>query len=161
LAGSGGDQVDNLSLSSDGDTLSISGYLYTGTGPGAKKGTSSVRLRPTTAVLRASSVGTTFDGKGIVTRTIGAAALSPDGRTLYVCTPQGRVAVLAAYDVATSARRRTLATWAGGCSFALDSAGRYALIATAGGSLSRLDIGTGKLTTLPVSGLPSSAILAW
>jgi hypothetical protein len=117
LAGSGGDQVDNLSLSSDGDTLSISGYLYAGTGPGAKKGTSSVRLRPTTAVLRASSVGTTFDGKGIVTRTIGAAALSPDGRTLYVCTPQGRVAVLAAYDVATSARRRTLATWAGGCSF--------------------------------------------
>lgn len=160
-ATSGGDQVDNISLSSDGDTLSISGYLYAGTGPGAKSGTSSVRLRPATAVLQAGSAGTTLDGQGIVTRTSGTAALSPDGRTLYLCTQQGRVAVLAAYDVATSARRGTLATWAGGCSFALDSAGQYALIATAGGGLSRLDIGTGRLTTLPVSGLPSSAILAW
>jgi sugar lactone lactonase YvrE len=156
-----GDQIDNISLSSDGATLSLSGYEYAGTGPGAKKGTSSARLRPATAVLHASSANTSLDGLGIVARKIGTAALSPDGRTLYVCTHQGRLAVLAAYDVATKARRRTLATWAGGCSFALDTAGQYALIATAAGGLSRLDIGTGRLTTLLVSGIPSSAILAW
>jgi hypothetical protein len=154
-----GDQPDNLSLSSDGTTLSLGGYEHVGWGPGAKPGTSSTRLRPVIEVLGASTANAYLDGA--VALKIGAAALSPDGKTVYVCVRQGPLDVLDAYDVATKALRRAVATWTGGCSFALDSAGKYALIATAGGRLSRLDIATGKLTTLPIAGLPSSVILAW
>ncbi|HUB37451.1 MAG TPA: hypothetical protein VMA72_01225 [Streptosporangiaceae bacterium] len=157
-----GDQVDDISLSSDGATLGLSGYEYAGSGPGAKPGTSSVRLRPATAVLHASSANTPIDGQGIVVGRLGAAALSPDGKTLYLCIRQGRLDVLSSYDVAAKALRRKVASWAaGGCSFALDPAGHYALVAAAGGRLARLDMATGTLTTLPVSGVPSSAVLAW
>jgi hypothetical protein len=155
-----GDQPDSLSLSSDGTTLSLGGYEYVGSGPGAKPGTSSLRLRPVIEVLGASTANAYLDGA--VALKIGAAALSPDGKTVYVCTRHGRLDVLDAYDVTTKTLRRTLATWAaGGCSFALDSAGKYALIASAGGRLSRLDIATGELTTLPMAGLPASVTLAW
>jgi hypothetical protein len=159
-----GDQVDDISLSADGDTLSLSGYEYAGTGPGAKSGTSSVRLRPVTAVLQASAASTQLDidGHGIVVRKLSKSALSPDGKTLYVCTQQGRADVLSAYDVATRALGRNVATWASsGCSFALDPAGQFALIDTSGGGLARLDISTGRLTVLSRSGLPPTAILAW
>jgi hypothetical protein len=154
-----GDQPANLSLSSDGTTLSLSGYEHVGWGPGAKRGTSSTRLRPVIEVLGASTANAYLDGA--VARKIGTAALSPDGKTVYVCSRQGRLDVLDAYDVATKALRRAVATWTGGCSFALDSAGEYALIATTDGRLSRLDIATGKLTALPAAGLPASALLAW
>jgi hypothetical protein len=154
-----GDQPDSLSLSSDGTTLSLGGYEHVGWGPGAKLGTSSTRLRPVIEVLGASTANAYLDGA--VALKIGTAALSPDGKTVYVCSREGRLDVLDAYDVATKALRRAVAAWTGGCSFALDPAGSYALIATARGRLSRLDIATGKLTTLPRGGLPSSVILAW
>jgi hypothetical protein len=67
--------------------------------------------------------------------------------------------------------RRVLASWpgsAGSCSFALDATGTHAVIDTASGHTSTgtghvsvLDIGTGKLTTVPVTGLNSSSRLAW
>jgi hypothetical protein len=157
-----GDQVDDVSLSSNGAALSLSGYEYAGSGPGAKPGTSSVRLRPVTAVLRASAAYTVLDGQGVIVTKFSRSALSSDGKTLYVCTQQGRADVLSAYDIATKALRRNVAAWANsGCSFALDPAGQYALIATSGGGLALLDVSTGRLTVRSVSGLPTSAVLAW
>jgi hypothetical protein len=88
-----------------------------------------------------------------------------------VCASHGWRHVLAAYNVATRAVRRVLASWAGSagsCSFALDATGTHAVIDTASGHTSAgtgrvsvLDIATGRLTTVPVAGLNSSDRLVW
>lgn len=159
-----GDQADSLSLSADGSVMSFSGWEYVGVGPGAKPGTSSIKIRPRTAVLPASSLGTALDGQGIILRQYTQAALSPDGATLYVCASHAGQDVLAAYDVATKARIRVLATWAGhggNCAFTLDPSGQQALIASSAGHVALLDIATGRLTSLPGTGLPSSVVMTW
>lgn len=160
----GGDQVDGMSLSANGTELSISGYEFAGFGPGPKPGTSSVRLKPVTAVLQTSGAASGLSGQRIILRRPAVAALSPDGSTLYACTEDSGRDVLGAYSVAARTLRRVVASWtaaSGNCSFALDGAGRYALIATAAGHLARIDIGTGRLTELPPAGLPGSDILSW
>jgi hypothetical protein len=112
-------------------------------------------------VLPARSANSRLDGQGIITRRYGVAALSPDGKTLYTCSSQGQRKVLRGYDVATRRLLRTLATWTGSCSFALDATDGYALISTATGQLARLDIRTGRLTLLPGAGAPYPVSLAW
>lgn len=159
-----GDQADSLSLSADGSAVGFSGWEYVGLGPGAKAGTSSIKIRPVTAVLRASSVGTALDGQGIILREYTQMALSPDGATLYVCAGHAGQNVLASYDVATKARIGVLATWAargGNCAFTLDPSGQQALIASSAGHVAILDIATRRLTSLAGTGLPSSAIMTW
>ena len=159
-----GDQVNSISLSQDGSAVSISGYEYAGLGPGAKPGTSSVRLSPVTAVLRTSPEAPVLDGQGIIVRQYSVAKLSPDDKTLYVCARDGDQDRLDAYNVATKKLQRVVSSWAsstGNCLFTLDPAGQYALIAKVAGHVSRLNLGTGKLTPLPATGLSSSLLLAW
>jgi sugar lactone lactonase YvrE len=167
-----GDQVDGVSLSASGGELSFSGYAYAGLGPGAKAGSSSVRIRPVTVVLPVTPGSRMLDGQGVVVvAKYTVSALSPDGKTLYVCASHGRLDVLDAYDVATRTVQRVLASWpgsGGSCSFALDATGTHAVIDTAAGHTSAgtghvsvLDIATGTLTTVPVAGLSSSDHLAW
>ena len=66
--------------------------------------------------------------------------------------------------MATKKLQRVVSSWAsptGNCSFTLDPAGQYALIANVAGHVSRLNLGSGKLTPLPATGLSSSLSLAW
>jgi hypothetical protein len=158
-----GDQVDSISLSTDGRAVSISGYEYAGLAPGAKPGTSSTRLSPVTAVLRTSPQEPVLDGQGVMVRQYSVAKLSPDAKTLYVCAKDGDQDRLDAYNVATKKLQRMVSSWAsstGNCSFTLDPAGQYALIANVAGHVSRLNLESGKLTPLPATGL-SSLLLAW
>ena len=155
-----GDQIDSVSLSADGQTLSISGVEQAGFGPGARPGTSSFRLKPVTMVLHATAAHARLHAQPVFVPLVGTAALSPDGRTLYLCTKQGSRAVLAAYNVAAKTRK-PITSWTGTCSFALDAAGGFALIASANGHLGQVDLATRKLTLLPATDVLSAAFLAW
>jgi len=155
----GGDQLDSISLSAHGSTVSVSGYEYAGLG---EQG--STRLSPVTAVLRTSPQAPVLDGQGVVVRQYSRAKLSPDGKTLYVCTRDGAQDRLDAYNVATKKLQRVVSSWAsstGNCLFTLDPAGQYALIASVAGHVSRLNLGVGKLTPLPATGISWPLLLAW
>jgi hypothetical protein len=155
----GGDQIDSISLSQDGRAVSIGGYEYAGLG---QQG--STRLSPVAAVLRTSPQVPVLDGQGVIVRQYSVAELSPDGTTLSMCAKDGDQDRLDAYNVATKKLQRVVSNWAsstGNCSFTLDPAGQYALIANVAGHVSRLNLGIGKLTPLPATGLSSSMPLAW
>jgi len=156
-----GDQFGSLSVSSSGAAVSVSGSEYAGTVPGPTPGTTAIRERPVTAVLPASPATGRLDGQGIILRRSGTAELSPDGKTLYTCTAQGKRKVLRRYDVATRARRQTVASWTGSCSFALNAADSYALISTVTGQFGRINLSTGRLTLLPGRSAPYPAMLTW
>ena len=159
-----GDQVNSISLSQDGSAVSISGYEYAGLGPGAKAGTSSIRLSPAAAVLRTRPQSPVLDGQGVMVRQYSLAELSPDAKTLYVCAKDGDQDRLDAYNVATKKLQRVVSSWAsstGNCSFTLDPAGQYALIANVAGYVSRLNLESTELTPLPATGLSSSMPLSW
>ena len=158
------DTADSLSLSADGAVLSLSGIEYAGIGPGAKPGTSSARISRVTAVLRASSSGAPVDGLGIIVHEYATAILSPNAATLYVCASHAGHLVLASYNVQTKARLRVIATWTGApgdCVFTLAPDGQEALVADSAGHVSRLSIATGRLTSLPASGLPGTVAMTW
>jgi hypothetical protein len=158
------DSADSLSLSADGAVLSFSGIEYAGTEPGVKPGTSSARISRVTAVLRPGSSGTPLDGLGIIVRQYATAILTPNAATLYVCASQAGHQVLTSYSVRTKARLRIIATWtgaAGNCVVTLAPTGRDALVANSAGHISRLDVATGQLTSLPASGLPGTVAMTW
>jgi len=159
-----GDRFVSISLSADGSAVGISGYEYAGLGPGAEPGTSSTRQSPVAAVLRSSPQEPVLDGQGVVVRQYSVVRLSPDDKTLYVCAKQGDQDRLDAYNVATKKLQRVVSSWAsstGNCVFTLDPAGQYALIAEADGHVSRLNLGTGKLTPLLAAGFSFSSLLTW
>lgn len=92
------------------------------------------------------------------------AALSPDGRGMYVCgagvsvgntLPPASPDPLVTFSGGTLAHTAHLAG-AGACGLSLDPSGRYLLAQTSGGygtgtpTVQRIDLATGKATTLPV-----------
>jgi hypothetical protein len=89
-----------------------------------------------------------------------AAALSPDGRTLFLCgtrrlsalPPAKGTEVLSSYSVRTKARLKILRSWPAaywpGCQLSLDPSGRYLLAYTPSG-LASINVSTGGYRQLP------------
>ena len=98
-------------------------------------------------------------------------AISPDGRTLYTCAPDGPTVVVAAYSTATGARIRVLHQWPGqesSCQISLDPTGRFLLAAVTPSvpqawTLTGIDLRTNAVATIPVrTALPYLGTqLAW
>ena len=162
-SGEPGESVLSISLSRRAQVISFSGSMFDGYGPGAKAGTSSVRLRPITAILRLGGPPAAFDTGAIVIPEYVQVALSPSGTTLYTCRPRGSSDVLSAYNVATRNLLAVIARWPrhdGSCSAAMAPNGGYLLLGDVSNHLAILNLHTGRLlTTGP--GLYSARRLAW
>jgi hypothetical protein len=106
------------------------------------------------------------------------AALSPDGRTMYVCgsgVSVGNAPPPATPDPLLTFTRGTLTRTAhlggaGSCGLSLDPSGNFLLAQTSGGysttstpTLQLIDLATGKATTVPVpaANLPDGAQVSW
>lgn len=162
--GQPGDSIQDVSLSANGAVVSVSGWMFTGYGPGAKQGTSAVRIRPVTAILRPAGAFATIDGGTLVLREDVHVALSPGGTILYACTTQGNRDVLSGYRVATAKPLAVVASWPrdnGSCNFAMAPSGGYILLGDVGGHLAILNTYSGRLSTSTGPGLESARVLTW
>jgi hypothetical protein len=125
-------------------------------------------------LLNTSSAAKTVDRASRVLGSVPASAtlaISPDGRTLYTCAPDGPTVIVAAYSIATGAQLRVLHQWPGqesNCQISLDPTGRFLLAAVAPSvqqawTLTGIDLRTNAVVTIPVrAALPYLGTqLAW
>lgn len=162
--GQSGEESQNVSLSSDGAVVSVSGWEFRGYTQGAKRGTTAIRLRPATEILRAPGQYAPLDSGAIVLPESTKAALSPAGTILYVCGTQGKSEVLSAYDAASRKRLGVLAQWplaTGSCAMTMAPSGGYLLLGDVGGHLAVFSNVTRHLTISSAAAVGESDVISW
>jgi hypothetical protein len=162
--GQSGEESQNVSLSADGAVVSVSGWEFRGYTQGAKRGTTAIRLRPATEILRAPGQYALLDSGAIVLQESTEAALSPAGTILYACGTQGKSEVLSAYDVASRKLLAVLAQWplaTGSCAMTMAPSGGYLLLGDVGGHLAVFSNVTRHLTISSAAAVGESDVISW